>query len=196
MKTLFLSSILIAFGCASTSQTVRSYASVPAPVQSAIDMTVYNPPTLPTDIRSIRIQTYQYPSVAGAAVAPIEQGRAVTTTFNGICLNAAAQATIESDINTTLRIDEINRLTSLGLLGATAIRDISIARNDAAIQRAFFEAQIRDRDDQVNSANQIIRNLENNSGSGVLNVLRTVGWISGGVVLGIAVSGVYVLLTH
>jgi hypothetical protein len=120
----------------------------------------------------------------------------VSPTFNGICLNEPAQATIESDINTTLRTGELNRFTAVGILGATAIRDISIARNDAEIQRIFFEAQIRDRDDQVTAANQIIGNLESNTGYGTLNVLKTVGWIAGGVVVGIAASGIYLLLTH
>jgi hypothetical protein len=147
-------------------------------------------------MRSIRIRTYNYPPATESAIAPIEQNHPVSPTFNGVCLNEPAQATIESDINTTLRTGELNRFTAVGILGATAIRDISIARNDAEIQRVFFEAQIRDRDDQVTAANQIIRNLESNTSYGTLNVLKTVGWIAGGFMVGIAASGIYLLLTH
>ena len=132
------------FGCAaSTSQALQLHPTVSPPTETTINTAVYQPPVLPADMRTIRIRPYTYPPAAGAAVATITQGQAVTPTFNGICLNDPALATIESDINTTLRTDEINRLTSLGVQGASAIRDIEIARNDAAIQRVFYEAQIK-----------------------------------------------------
>lgn len=187
---------LVVGGCATTtSQQVRPHQPATPPVETQVDLTVYAPPPTPPDINTM-VRISQYPAAHGAAIATIRANQVTVPSFDGVCLNAEAQATIESDINSATHDAEIRTRTQLALLGVTAVRDINLLRNDTSLQRAFYEAQIRDRDDQVTNANTIIRNLESSAGTGTMNVLRTIGWIGAGIVVGVAASGVYLLLTH
>jgi hypothetical protein len=198
MKITNKASILLVtalFGCATTRvQTQVSHPQTEVePLQTPIDLSVYSPPPVPSAVHSLDIGTYHYPPTSGAAIARITEGATYRVAFTGVCVNGPAQAAITSEVSANILNAENEARTRVANLGAQALRDIAIARSDTNVQRAYYQAQINTRDEQISISNRLLQTYERNSG---LTVWQGIGWGALGVFAGIAATGVYLLITH
>lgn len=192
MKKLFLAFFLLACAPKNTN-TLRTFSAQNDPAPTSIDLSVYSTPPLPDLSNQINIRTMPADSTASARQALIRQGVRYESPFDGVCFNNEAEAVIEATFSEQVRSQRNENRRALAETNARALRDLSTMQSDANLLRSLYQARLNDRDQELSSANRIINSLERASST---NVWYNIAWASLGGLIGIATSGIYLLVTH
>jgi hypothetical protein len=192
MKKLFLAFFLLACAPKNTN-TLRTFSAQNDPAPTSIDLSVYSTPPLPELSNQINIRTMPTDSTASARQALIRQGVRYESPFDGVCFNNEAEAVIEASFSEQVRSQRNENRRALAETNARALRDLSTMQSDANLLRSLYQARLNDRDQELSSANRIINSLERASST---NVWYNIAWASLGGLIGIATSGIYLLVTH
>lgn len=192
MKKLFLAFFLLA--CAPKNiNTLRTFSAQNDPAPTSIDLSVYSTPPLPDLSNQVNIRTIPADSTTSARQALIRQGIRYESPFDGVCFNNEAEAVIEATFSEQVRSQRNENRRALAETNARALRDLSTMQSDANLLRSLYQARLNDRDQELSSANRIINSLERASST---NVWYNIAWASLGGLIGIATSGIYLLVTH
>lgn len=192
MKKLFLAFFILACAPKNTN-TLRTFSAQNDPAPTSIDLSVYSTPPLPDLSNQINIRTMPADSTASARQALIRQGVRYESPFDGVCFNNEAEAVIEASFSEQVRSQRNENRRALAETNARALRDLSTMQSDANLLRSLYQARLNDRDQELSSANRIINSLERASST---NVWYNIAWASLGGLIGIATSGIYLLVTH
>jgi hypothetical protein len=192
MKKLFLAFFLLACAPKNTN-TLRTFSAQNDPAPTSIDLSVYSTPPLPELSNQINIRTMPTDSTTSARQALIRQGVRYESPFDGVCFNNEAEAVIEASFSEQVRSQRNENRRALAETNARALRDLSTMQSDANLLRSLYQARLNDRDQELSSANRIINSLERASST---NVWYNIAWASLGGLIGIATSGIYLLVTH
>lgn len=192
MKKLFLAFFLLACATKNTN-TLRTFSAQNDPAPTSIDLSVYSTPPLPELSNQINIRTMPTDSTTLARQALIRQGVRYESPFDGVCFNNEAEAVIEASFSEQVRSQRNENRRALAETNARALRDLSTMQSDANLLRSLYQARLNDRDQELSSANRIINSLERASST---NVWYNIAWASLGGLIGIATSGIYLLVTH
>lgn len=192
MKKLFLAFFILACAPKNTN-TLRTFSAQNDPAPTSIDLSVYSTPPLPDLSNQINIRTMPADSTASARQALIRQGARYESPFDGVCFNNEAEAVIEASFSEQIRSQRNENRRALAETNARALRDLSTMQADANLLRSLYQSRLNDRDQELNSANRIINSLERASST---NVWYNIAWASLGGLIGIATSGIYLLVTH
>ena len=192
MKKLFLAFFLLACAPKNTN-TLRTFSAQNDPAPTSIDLSVYSTPPLPDLSNQVNIRTIPADSATSARQALIRQGIRYESPFDGVCFNNEAEAVIEATFSEQVRSQRNENRRALAETNARALRDLSTMQSDANLLRSLYQARLNDRDQELSSANRIINSLERASST---NVWYNIAWASLGGLIGIATSGIYLLVTH
>lgn len=192
MKKLFLAFFILACAPKNTN-TLRTFSAQNDPAPTSIDLSVYSTPPLPDLSNQINIRTMPADSTASARQALIRQGVRYESPFDGVCFNNEAEAVIEATFSEQVRSQRNENRRALAETNARALRDLSTMQSDANLLRSLYQARLNDRDQELSSANRIINSLERATST---NVWYNIAWASLGGLIGIATSGIYLLVTH
>jgi hypothetical protein len=192
MKKLFLAFFLLACAPKNTN-TLRTFSAQNDPASTSIDLSVYSTPPLPDLSNHVNIRTIPADSTTSARQALIRQGIRYESPFDGVCFNNEAEAVIEATFSEQVRSQRNENRRALAETNARALRDLSTMQSDANLLRSLYQARLNDRDQELSSANRIINSLERASST---NVWYNIAWATLGGLIGIATSGIYLLVTH
>lgn len=192
MKKLFLAFFLLACAPKNTN-TLRTFSAQNDPAPTSIDLSVYSTPPLPDLSNQVNIRTIPADSTTSARQALIRQGVRYESPFDGVCFNNEAEAVIEATFSEQVRSQRNENRRALAETNARALRDLSTMQSDANLLRSLYQARLNDRDQELSSANRIINSLERASST---NIWYNIAWTSLGGLIGIATSGIYLLVTH
>ena len=192
MKKLFLAFFLLACAPKNTN-TLRTFSAQNDPAPTSIDLSVYSTPPLPDLSNQVNIRSMPVDSATSARQAIIRQGARYESPFDGVCFNNEAEAVIEATFSEQVRSQRNENRRALAETNARALRDLSTMQSDANLLRSLYQARLNDRDQELSSANRIINSLERASST---NVWYNIAWASLGGLIGIATSGIYLLVTH
>lgn len=192
MKKLFLTFFLLACAPKNTN-TLRTFSAQNDPAPTSIDLSAYSTPPLPDLSNQVNIRSMPVDSAASARQAIIRQGARYESPFDGVCFNNEAEAVIEASFSEQIRSQRNENRRALAETNARALRDLSTMQADANLLRSLYQSRLNDRDQELSSANRIINSLERASST---NVWYNIAWASLGGLIGIATSGIYLLVTH
>ena len=192
MKKLFLTFFLLACAPKNTN-TLRTFSAQNDPAPTSIDLSAYSTPPLPDLSNQVNIRSIPVDSATSARQAIIRQGARYESPFDGVCFNNEAEAVIEASFSEQIRSQRNENRRALAETNARALRDLSTMQADANLLRSLYQSRLNDRDQELNSANRIINSLERASST---NVWYNIAWASLGGLIGIATSGIYLLVTH
>jgi hypothetical protein len=192
VKKLFLTFFLLACAPKNTN-TLRTFSAQNDPAPTSIDLSAYSTPPLPDLSNQVNIRSIPVDSATSARQAIIRQGARYESPFDGVCFNNEAEAVIEASFSEQIRSQRNENRRALAETNARALRDLSTMQADANLLRSLYQSRLNDRDQELNSANRIINSLERASST---NVWYNIAWASLGGLIGIATSGIYLLVTH
>ena len=178
-------------GCATSSQAAGHPSSLPEPTLGAVDLSRYNVPPEPNLTAPLHISTMTLDPSTPARMAVVRTGVRYQSPFDGICLNTEAEAAIEASFNAQIRTAQNDQHQSVAELAASASRDLLIAQSNAGILRAFYQAQVADREISLNQANQTNTALQRATTG---TFWQIVGWTGAGAVVGAVIAGVAILI--
>jgi hypothetical protein len=192
VKKLFLTFFLLACAPKNTN-TLRTFSAQNDPAPTSIDLSAYSTPPLPDLSNQVNIRSIPVDSATSARQAIIRQGARYESPFDGVCFNNEAEAVIEASFSEQIRSQRNENRRALAETNARALRDLSTMQADANLLRSLYQSRLNDRDQELNSANRIINSLERASST---NVWYNIAWASLGGLIGIATSGIYLVVTH
>lgn len=199
MKNKLISFVLlVVMGC-KTVPSVRTQFSPTTEQLTAVNLSVYRqtrpPEPSPITIREIigndtarnsgAQSLYIYNSSTPNPIRPYVLGP-----WNGLCLNESSLNHITVSLNQVVRNIQNDQFLRLETMSGHAQRDIAMLQSDYRAMRDGYQAQINDRNIALRDAERTVQILRNN------NFWSNVGFAFGGVLLGLGVSGAFVLLNQ
>lgn len=169
-----------------------SRSTEPGQTTTAVDMSYYAAATSNSaDVAtatSPSVRQFRLSAISGSetAVAVVRQGHRYELPFDGVCLNAAAEAVIEASFNEQARLGRVEADYAVRLLAARAVRDLQTQQSDHNLVRSVMQARISDRDIELTAASRIIQQLETERNG---TLLQRLGWAGIGAVAGLVVAG-------
>lgn len=85
--------------------------------------------------------------------------------YDVLCLNAAAQAAVEANVEYRDSIAQNNCAAAIRTLGATAARDLSLIDAAASTREGVLDAQVRSSADALRLSNRTINDLRDQMSS-------------------------------
>jgi len=196
MKTKLISGLLVLLTACRSTSNVRVHSQPTASELTAVNMSVYNvqrsPEPTTLSVRSIlgtdtarnmgAQSIYIYSPNTPNPVRPYVLGP-----WNGLCINQPSVDHIAASINQVIRNIQNDEFLRLQTLSAHAQRDIALLQSDFRSVSNGYVAQINERDISLRESQRTIDTLRRN------NVWTSVGVGVGGVLLGIGISGIFLL---
>lgn len=110
--------------------------------------------------------------------------------WNGLCLNEPSLNHITTSLTQVARNIQNDEFLRLQTMSAHAQRDIAMLQSDFRLMREGYQAQLNERDIALAEAERSVQILRRN------NFWSNVGFTAGGLLLGIGISGAFVLLSR
>jgi hypothetical protein len=173
-------------------QTASSPASSGSERSSLISPTLltrYNTPTIPVVTAPVG-----NPHQQGGEGFVAPRGQRLEMPYDVLCINAAAQAAVEANVEYRDNVAQNNCAAAIRTLGASAVRDMSLIDSAAATREAILDAQVRSSGDALRLANRTVGDLReqmtSNSRFGTfINFLVGLGGLVVGAGLAAAILG-------
>lgn len=195
MKTKLISGLLVALiACKKPAINIRSQPTVSE--LTNINMSVYNVQRSPEPTalsvgsilgnetaRNMGAQSiYIYNANTPNPVRPYVLGP-----WNGLCINESSVNHIAASFTQVVRSVQNDEFLRLQTLSGHAQRDIALLQSDFRSVRNGYIAQINERDISLRESQRTIDTLRRN------NVWTSVGVGVGGILLGLGISGIFLL---